>query len=801
MLNYSFSSCKKSRIKVFFERSIIAAVVAGLIVSYPKRIEKAAASSKKSEFITDTLPPLSYAKGPLEAPGEAFKFKASALVKNNTPLISELTENAGGDEHIIFSGDKLTTSDGSDAMGKIWNGRTLVSSTPAISENGLAIENGKAIYKIPQKFGEHTFGVMWLKNINGYGRPVKLNATQVWWAQEKVIAGTTAGVYGRNLSYNNDTLTSYVYVKSISTNHVKQCKVISVNPYRIQYDVPPLAKGDYELWVHNGSGGQFNWSKNPVNITVWAGMRWNESNSIKVQELVPGDSTAANANAKAINKAIRIAHQADNYKTVQLPAGIFYINSQISPGWKVRLKGASGGSAKLNTLKTIIRTTSHFRGRLMEAGNNEEFQLEDIFFDIHGTYAGGHLFHLRGGKHLTFKNVRVFAKYDNSKLTSANWKNIPLLDCHQKEYVVIEDCHLIGGQLDFVCGKNYLIQNTSFRPVNASVTCMYPWGAENVAITNCDVQDYGTDIQETGRGRFYTMSGLWSSNKFIYIGHNVGRNLGVHPDFSDKNQGEVIMSEGNACKFEGSPIAATSNTVTFASKIPQRSTTEKYNTYHLTVIKGKGEGQVIEVLSSKGNTYNLKQSWKVIPDTGSIILVNSGTHYLVAYKNKFTQKPYIAKAGYGIASAAIEPFGGCSHWVTDNNIFIGFQNALFNFPTKHKIGHDPNLWIEWLYNYVDGKGANQGYNSYLVKTEPHKGPKVLGELLRGNKITNVQTAYSAQGSSSNSGYDVPVMEYVVAEHNMMATPMKNIESMAKPPISTSLVNKQVFYKNEKPSAN
>jgi hypothetical protein len=311
---------------------------------------------------------------------------------------------------------------------------------------------------------------------------------------------------------------------------------------------------------------------------------------------------------------------------------------------------------------------------------------------------------------------------------------------------------------------------------------MYPWGAENVSITNCDFRDYGTVLQETGRGRIYTMSGLWSSNKYIYIAHNVGKDLGVHQDFRDKNQ--------------GNPISASINTVTFGKTIPARNSNARYNTYHLTITKGKGIGQVVEVLSSKGNTYTLKQKWKVVPDSTSVILVNSGTHYLVVYDNDFSQKAYIAKAHYGIASAAVEPFGGCSHWITDKNLFTGFQNALFNFPTQHTIGQDPNFWIEWHKNYIDGKGAGQGYSSYLIKDGVQPGPKVLGELLRRNTIVNVETAYAVQGDRANSGYDKPVMEYVVAEHNIMAVPMRNISSPGRPAISTSLVHKQVLYKNK-----
>ena len=255
------------------------------------------------------------------------------------------------------------------------------------------------------------------------------------------------------------------------------------------------------------------------------------------------------------------------------------------------------------------------------------------------------------------------------------------------------------------------------------------------------------------------------------------------------------MSEGNAAKFQGNPISASVNTVSFRNAIPKRNSNAKYNTYHLTITKGRGLGQVVEVLSSKGNTYTLKDDWKVIPDSTSAITVNSGTHYLIVYDNDFTQKTYIPKAHYGIASAAVEPFGGCSHWITDKNKFIGFKIALYNFPTKHEIGYDPNFWMEWNNNYIDGQGGGQGYISHLVKDGFEPGPKILGDLIRRNTVINVQTAYGTESSRANSGYDKPVMEYVVAEHNIMKIPMRNINSPGMPAISPELVSKQVLYKN------
>ena len=50
-----------------------------------------------------------------------------------------------------------------------------------------------------------------------------------------------------------------------------------VNPYKVTFTVPgSLSAGDYEVWIHNGHGGQYGWS-GPLKFTVdaTAAYQWN----------------------------------------------------------------------------------------------------------------------------------------------------------------------------------------------------------------------------------------------------------------------------------------------------------------------------------------------------------------------------------------------------------------------------------------------------------------------------------------------------------------------------------------------
>ena len=55
------------------------------------------------------------------------------------------------------------------------------------------------------------------------------------------------------------------------------CVVLQVNPYKVTFTVPgSLSAGAYEVWIHNGHGGQYGWS-GPLEFTVdaTAAYQWN----------------------------------------------------------------------------------------------------------------------------------------------------------------------------------------------------------------------------------------------------------------------------------------------------------------------------------------------------------------------------------------------------------------------------------------------------------------------------------------------------------------------------------------------
>ena len=104
--------------------------------------------------------------------------------------------------------------------------------------------------------------------------PMAINKTDAWWVgPDKATRGQTISVFGRNLAQNNDTLRSFVYIKPVGSAG-QWATVTQVNPYKVDFTVPAgLGNGEYEVWVHNGHGGQYGWS-GPQKLTVYNGPQW-----------------------------------------------------------------------------------------------------------------------------------------------------------------------------------------------------------------------------------------------------------------------------------------------------------------------------------------------------------------------------------------------------------------------------------------------------------------------------------------------------------------------------------------------
>jgi hypothetical protein len=82
-----------------------------------------------------------------------------------------------------------------------------------------------------------------------------------------VIPGQIVYVYGRNLKNAPSSTTVYLEnTDGVSNDSVSlsSTNIVSVNPYQVEITLPStLSSGTYSVWVNNGSGGKYGWSKVP----------------------------------------------------------------------------------------------------------------------------------------------------------------------------------------------------------------------------------------------------------------------------------------------------------------------------------------------------------------------------------------------------------------------------------------------------------------------------------------------------------------------------------------------------------
>jgi hypothetical protein len=209
-------------------------------------------------FAQTNYPSFSFVSPGIGAPGDSFTPSFHGSVSSNAPQIAEWTRTAGPDQSIILTGYQLSrfsgTEEGKDIRFTLY-GNDGIKRMAKVQR----IDQDKAIITLDKDLPQWSMYLIWPGNDAGNGTPVAVNKTEAWWVgPDKAARGDTVAVFGRNLAKNNDTVTSHVYIKPAGGGAGQWAKVVKVNPYKVQFIVPPdFTNGEYEVWVHNGHGGQY----------------------------------------------------------------------------------------------------------------------------------------------------------------------------------------------------------------------------------------------------------------------------------------------------------------------------------------------------------------------------------------------------------------------------------------------------------------------------------------------------------------------------------------------------------------
>lgn len=224
---------------------------------------------------------VSFAAGPQPAapaiPGHAFDLPARPTAPG-APLIYEHCGEAGPDETFYLIGENLTKEVyawGVSATNP--GGEEIKPRVQFATPNQLAAT-------IPEKAHDGPI-VVWVKNEAGFSEPVVLNNPQPWWCMQDLQAGTIR-VFGRNLSQRPDFTSAHVYVCQPGAAGT-WAELSGSGKYEVSL-CTPFKPGDYEIWVHAGTGGSLGWGA-PVTLHVAS----KPASKAKPVVLQPGDDIQA----------------------------------------------------------------------------------------------------------------------------------------------------------------------------------------------------------------------------------------------------------------------------------------------------------------------------------------------------------------------------------------------------------------------------------------------------------------------------------------------------------------------------
>jgi len=699
------------------------------------------------------------------------------------PAIAEFTRSANPGEIVTVAGSGFSSSTRFRFYGqtKAGNGVDVIRA-PHVTDSVAAS------VVLPEQLPAWSTYLIWPMAGKTCGRPVAVNRTDAWWiGPDKELEGATVSIYGRNLSHGNANVASWIYIKPAGGNSAGQwVPPASVNPYRVTFVVPRLAPGKYEIWTHNGHGGEFGWS-GPLAFEVLAQSPWagQSSHLFNVKEHgAHGDGAADDTSA--IQKALDAAEKAAP-ATLYFPAGTYIVNSTIE------LKD------NVSWLGEDRETTTIKAGPGFASAQPPDWAM--IFSDSNEVHhVGFKKLTFDGNGNLGKKSLFIFRHHNYVSLidTRFNWKGtVGGFNIGSNNYLTIADSEFIGDQVFLSDSKQVIMRNNNFRLTDFANAAIISWGGSEVEISGNRAQDYdpaAATLGGVGSGRFLVTQSHPDSNRNFYIGDNTTVNMAPPVNIGDSNQGEQILFEVGTSTFAASPVAVTSTTAVFSKKPPAEISEDA------VVLSGPGTGQFRRVTAAEGNTITVTPPWSVLPGKTSIIGVGPAQTRTVIYHNRLDGKRDYAK--YETASVAMSMYGNVSVVIFAGNEVTNMRGGLADEYSQVPNPATPTPSATF-FNLITRNSLDGAFNGLRIITNDLTKSSTgtlghLGNTYRGNTMKNIVSQGiffgAEQRGYSGGDLDQDVFEYNTIAGMPIAIRVGKATAWFDNPVNTKF-NNVVFYKN------
>lgn len=692
---------------------------------------------------------------------EAFDPPALADVGGEAAAITRASRTAGPGTEIYVAGHGMTGELLVYGAGSGTELQTTVRPSGDVDADG-------GLVQLPTALPEWGLTLIY-PTAEGAGRPAVVNRAEPWSAlPSHPEPGETVTVIGRNLSHADGTETAWVYLNPTDETTTGQWAAVGdVNPYKVEFRVPELEDGDYEVWLHNGHGGQYGWcplhagfggATTETNhfLTVGTTVDWDAGSTIDVTA-EGADPSPGGDDTAAIRSALEAANEAD-VATVYFPEGTYTVSETLGPiKYRVRLRG--DGAAV-----TTVRGHPDDPPDPTVRGTGHHIELRDITFKTapddaaeNGAADGVKLYRSEDyPKGFTIQDCILKALGDQALRFDGGPTQVRFIDTD-----------FIGGGVEIGTATEVLIEGCRFYGVKDLNIILYGLGNRAFIMKNSEGHNWTNEPGEYAVGRWYTIAG-WQRQANCYIGNCKTVDLGPRDGLSDQNQGEQIMFEFYKSVGQQGIEGAGPQSVTFKRAMPEDDV-RWYGTAVVTAGRGIGQYRQIGPYDPESGEAKLKRPWDIVPDSESTVAVMRSVNRMVLYGNEFTGRDRMWQADHHIASNGITMFGPALDMIVDSNTFRKVGGGITAFGLG---GHASNRtgWKQYFHLYRNNtieqvKKAVRFRGAGVGKEQDAPGPTGFGWSVRSNRIRTTREAAVHIGQGTVEGNRFRAIDRLTIENN------------------------------------
>jgi hypothetical protein len=683
------------------------------------------------------------------------------------PAIAEWTRSGGPDDTLVLTGVDFSSYSGDDENKDT---RFLVYAQTDTNDGIFAdaaiqrISGDRVAVTLDPSLPEDAMYIVWPGNANGFGEPVAINRTDAWWiGPECATRGDTVSVYGRDLTYGCDTNQAWIYIMPVTSTGV-WATVGEVNPYKVDFTVPAsLSNGSYEVWIHNGHGGEYGWD-GPLMLTVndgmtWTGQQFNVRDYGAVGNGIADDTAAIDAAANAAG--------GNPGSTVYLPSGTYMITNIFLVPSNVRWLGDGMDATRI---KASTSFSNHYSFMLLTYATNAE--MRDLTLDADSSeQAIDGVLYWRDASDLRFIDMRI-----DGRGIETYWRGF-MFDVAGCRRVLFQGCEFIGGNSFQGSASQVFYDDCHWISTDDANQPIQVYGGNGISMTDCTIRNLDatdhTDGSGWGQGRWFVGQPYWGVIRNTYLGHNNSTNMGARYFFGVdngvfNNTGEQFLWEISHVDVDGMTVTGTASSVRLNGYSGDQGDIGK----EAVIVDGCGLGQHREVTSVDTNTGTITVSppWRVVPDTTSRIHLMRVPVGVAVYGNYLDGADHVYDPDSGNYCNGVKPYDGGLDFIADRNVFHEVTSGINLLPNSTDNTQTPADSKPLYFGLYQNNRIERSREGIIMRgEEPDSCVSMLGNVLRRNHMDGILESAVLLEMYDNSATPPPytlmnVLEHTTARH-------------------------------------